>query len=117
MQQCENKAARRPGQENSPVTFAAPSIAGGVRLSYVEAEFTSFPSQDQVEPYSSLRRGKLYSLAREGHIKTVSLREPGKTRGRRLIVLSTLKAYLRRLNAEQNPEGAVGNKGGSDETE
>lgn len=44
----------------------------------------------------------LYQLARAGHIKTVSLRMPGKTRGRRLIVLATLRDYLRRLNAEQN---------------
>ena len=103
-------AASGIGEENSSATTAAPSIAAPARIGYVEAEFVAFPGPDHVEPYSGLRRGKLYSLALEGHIKTVSLREPGRARGRRLIVLSTLKAHLRRLNAEQNPptkEGAA----------
>jgi hypothetical protein len=100
-------AARGTGEENRTATVAGPSIAAPVTLGYVEAEFTAFPGPDQVEPYSGLRRGKLYSLAREGHIKTISLREPGKARGRRLIVLSTLRQHLRRLNEEQNSQGGA----------
>ena len=97
-----NNAASGTGDQSSSATIAAPSLAAPVRPGGVEAEFTPMPSPSQVEPYSGLRRGMLYQLARQGHIKTVSLRMPGKTRGRRLIVLATLRDYLRRLNAEQN---------------
>jgi len=97
-------AVRRTGQ-NSSATTAAPSIAAPVTPGGIEAEFTPLPSPGQVEPYSGLRRGMLYQLLRAGHIQSVSLRQPGKARGRRLIVLSTLRDYLRRLNAEQNPGG------------
>ena len=89
------------GQLNSSATIAAPSIAAGVTLRGVEAEFTAMPSPSQVEPYSGLRRGMLYQLAREGLIETVSLRQPGRARGRRLIVLASLKNYLRSLRSEQ----------------
>ena len=102
------KAASEAGHQNSPVTFAAPSIAAPVSLGGIDPEFTSMPAPSQVEPYSSLKRGMLYQLARAGHIRTVSLREPGKTRGRRLIVLSTLREYLRRLDAEQNGDANKG---------
>lgn len=95
-------AASGTGLKNSSATFAAPSIAAPVTVGTVEPEFTALPSPSQVEPYSGLRRGMLYQLAREGHIRTVSLRRPGATRGRRLIVLSTLKNYLRGLDANQN---------------
>jgi hypothetical protein len=97
-----NNAASGAGQQNSSATIAAPSIAAGVTLRGVEPEFTAMPSPSQVEPYSGLRRGMLYQLAREGLIETVSLRQPGRTRGRRLIVLESLKNYLRSLRQEQN---------------
>ncbi len=101
-----NTAASGTGQQSSSsATIAAPSIAAPVTPGVVEAEFTAIPSHSQVEPYSGLRRGMLYQLAKAGHIQTVSLRLAGKTRGRRLIVLSTLREYLRRLNAEQNASG------------
>jgi hypothetical protein len=90
------------GQQSSIATTAAPSIAAPVTPGGIEPEFTPMPSPSQVEPYSGLRRGMLYELWREKKIETVSLRMPGKTRGRRLIVLSTLKKFLRDLNAEQN---------------
>lgn len=93
-------AERDTGQSNA--TTAATSIAAPVTPGGIEPEFTPMPSPSQVEPYSGLRRGLLYQLWREKKIETVSLRMPGKTRGRRLIVLSTLKKFLRDLNAEQN---------------
>ncbi len=100
------KAVSGAGDQSSSATFAAPSIAAPVTPAGIEPEFCAFPGPAQVEPYGGLRRGMLYQLARDGHIKTVSLRMPGKTRGRRLIVLSTLRDYLRRLNAEQNAAGS-----------
>lgn len=48
-----------------------------------------------------LRRSHLYALAREGVIKSISLRSKGKRRGRRLIVAESLLAYLRGLEAQQ----------------
>lgn len=44
----------------------------------------------------------LYQLAKEGLIRTVSLRRTGTTRARRLIVLDSLMRYLRGLDAAQN---------------
>lgn len=104
----KHNAARETGQENRPATFATPSIAAPVTPVGVEPEFIAMPGVGQVEPYGNLRRGMLYSLEREGLIKTVSLRMPGKARGRRLIVLATLRAYLRRLNEEQNASKTEG---------
>ena len=83
-------------------TFAEPVIAEGIRPVVVEPEFIAMPAPGKVCPYSSLQRGMLYALERDGLIKTVSLRRKGTTRGRRLIVLSSLKNYLRRLDAVQN---------------
>ncbi len=110
MSTLNNNAACGTGDQNSSARFAAPSVAASVQQGGVEAEFTPMPSPSQVEPFSGLRRGLLYQLAREGHIKTVSLRLPGRTRGRRLIVLASLRDYLRRLNEEQNADGKGGEK-------
>ncbi len=95
-------AAEVAGKSNSSSTFAAPSVAAPVTHAVIEPDFTAFPPQGQVEPYSSLRRGMLYALESEGLIETVSLRRPGKARGRKLIVLRSLKSYLEGLRREQN---------------
>ncbi len=65
-------------------------------------EFLPMPGPGQTCPYSGLRRGALYCLWRDGEIETVSIRRKGHTRGRRLIVASTLRDFLRRLREEQN---------------
>ena len=107
-----NKTAGRAGKSSAPtgtasdskttLTTNAPSIAEPVIASGVEAEFCAMPAPGKTCPYSGLQRVTLYALAREGLIRTVALRRPGTTRGRRLIVLSTLREYLRKLDAEQN---------------
>lgn len=98
--------AQQPAIEtgkNSFLTTEAPSIAlPAPAVIGVEPEFIAMPSPGRECPYSGLKRGMLYVLEREGLIKTVSLRRKGSARGRRLIVLASLKAYLRGLNAEQN---------------
>ena len=42
-----------------------------------------------------LGRAYLYQLINQGKIKSVSLRERGKTRGKRLIVADSVLEYLR----------------------
>ena len=99
-------AAGETGEQNSSATTAPPSVGAPITVTpcWIQPEFLPFPGVGQVEPYSGLKRGQLYQLARLGHIQTVSLREPGRARGRRLVVLSSLKAHLWRLHAEQNPQ-------------
>ena len=90
-------AASRVGEFTSapvvaPVHVATPN----------EPEFYAMPAPGQTCVFSSLRRGALYSLWRDGEIETISVRRKGRSRGRRLIVGSSLRAYLRRLRQEQN---------------
>jgi hypothetical protein len=72
-------------------------------------EFYAMPGPGQV--LEGLRRGALYCLWRDGEIETVSVCRRGKTRGRRLIVASSLRNYLRRLREQQCGDGQV--RGGS----
>jgi hypothetical protein len=47
-------------------------------------------------------RSTAYLLAKEGHIKTISLRRKGQIRSIRLVSVPSVRAYLGRLLAEQN---------------
>jgi hypothetical protein len=57
----------------------------------IEPEFLSL--SDAFERYR-LRRGHLNRLIADGKVKSVSLRERGKVRGRRLIFHDSLRAYV-----------------------
>ncbi len=59
----------------------------------VVPEFLPMPRPGQY--CEGLGRAYLYKLAHEGKIQTVSLRERGKLRGKRLIVAESLRTYLR----------------------
>ncbi len=59
------------------------------------------PPVGALEPFTGLKRSLLYSLARDGVIRTVCLRRPGALRGVRLIEARSLFAYLNRLADEQ----------------
>jgi len=48
------------------------------------------------EHYSGFTRSKLYQLATEGHIRSVSIREPGKVKGVRLFHLVSVLDYIAR---------------------
>ena len=48
-----------------------------------------------------LSHGKLYALIREGLIKSITLREPGRSRGSRLIEIASLEKYLQSLAEPQ----------------
>jgi hypothetical protein len=64
-------------------------------------DYWAMPGQGQT--LQGLRRGALYCLWKDGEISTISVRRRDRSRGRRLIVASTLRAYLARLRREQCP--------------
>lgn len=84
-------------------------------------EFIPLPREGQVEFYSGLRRGALNLLilpCKENDfrppVKSVSLRRPGYTKGKRLIVLASLLEFLRGVQKEQEkqqPAKRPGTKG------
>jgi hypothetical protein len=49
--------------------------------------------QDAIR-FSGIGRTSLYSLIGEGKVKSINLRKPGTARGRRLVHLPSLRAYL-----------------------
>ncbi len=51
-------------------------------------------------------RSTAYVLAKEGHIKTCSLRRKGQARSIRLVDVASVRAYLNRLLSEQNSASA-----------
>ncbi len=59
---------------------------------------------------SGLSRTTLVELIDRREIRSITLRQPGATRGIRLFFLPSLHAYLQRLDSEQNgthiPEGS-----------
>jgi len=48
-----------------------------------------------------ITRGTAYKLAKEGKILTVSLRQPGCTRGVRLVSVASVRTYIHRLWADR----------------
>ena len=85
-------------ESESGFTTSAPEAAP-VPAQPNEIEFWAMPGPGQV--LQGLRRGALYALWRDGEIETISTRRLGKSRGRRLVVAATLRAYLSRLREEQ----------------
>jgi hypothetical protein len=53
------------------------------------------------EYYSGLTRAKLYQLDREGHIRSVSIQEPGQSRGCRLFHLESILHFIHRCEKER----------------
>ena len=58
-------------------------------------EFLRFPRTGERCPVSSLSRPFLYQLAKDGLIKTISLRERNTKRGVSLIVTDSLIDYIK----------------------
>lgn len=71
------------------------------------------PPKGGTEPYTGFSRSKLYELAGNGLIRSVSIREPGAIKGTRLFNLQSILAYIARC--ETNAAKAAGVRGG-DET-
>ena len=56
-------------------------------------EFIRAPKRG-VEFYSGLSRAKLYELAGGGHIRSVSIRQSGQTKGTRLFHLQSILDFI-----------------------
>jgi hypothetical protein len=52
---------------------------------------------DRVDAVYSITNGKLYPLIKSGRVKSITLCEPGKSRGKRLVLVSSLEEYLKSL--------------------
>jgi hypothetical protein len=69
-------------------------------------EYVRAPSRGQ-EYFSGVGRSKLYQLANEGKIRSISLREGAQKKGTRLFHLRSVLDYIER-NAQQTSE-VIGN--------
>jgi hypothetical protein len=61
----------------------------------VAAQDPEFLDARGVEGRFSIRRSLLYELHNGGHIKSVSLRRRGQSRGKRLFSVDSIRAFLR----------------------
>ncbi len=69
---------------------------------YVAGQDPEFLDARGVEGRFSIRRSLLYELHNGGHIKSVSLRRRGQSRGKRLFSVDSIRAFLlSQLEAEQ----------------
>ena len=53
-----------------------------------------------MEFYTGLSRSKLYEGASAGHFRSVSIREPGQTKGTRLFHLGSILVYIEHCEAQ-----------------
>lgn len=67
-----------------------------------------------VEHYSGFSRAKLYEGAARGHFRSVSIREPGQTKGTRLFHLPSLLQFIERCEAEAKEANAQRSGDGGD---
>jgi NDP-sugar pyrophosphorylase family protein len=78
-----------------PVEFSNPNQ---LTSAPVEAgQFVATPEfldVDQVRTYFGLKQSLLYRLLAEGKIRAVSIRQRGKTRGRRLFDVASIRRFL-----------------------
>ena len=63
---------------------------------YVAGQDPEFLDAKGVEARYSIRRSLLYELHYGGHIKSVSLRRRGQSRGKRLFSVESIRAFLRK---------------------
>jgi len=57
------------------------------------------PPKKGNEYFSGFSRSKLYVEAGKGHIRSVSIREPGQTKGTRLFELKSILEFIERIAA------------------
>jgi hypothetical protein len=60
------------------------------------------PPKTGADYWSGFCRSKLYQLSRDGHIRSVSIRQPGQVKGTRLFQLKSILDFIERnaVNAE-----------------
>jgi hypothetical protein len=97
-------------------TLVAPETAPAVRrkLSTTAAELQAERDgllpvwirspKDGPEHYSGFSRSKLYELAGDGKIRSVSIRQPGQVKGVRLFHLASVLDFIAKCEASANAE-------------
>ena len=78
---------QRTDQTTVPVS-ATPAYVASVDPEFLDAK--------GVEGRFSIRRSLLYELHNDGHIKSVSLRRRGQSRGKRLFSVDSIRKFLAR---------------------
>jgi hypothetical protein len=71
------------------------------------------PSPRARDRLSGLSRTTLNELIDRKEIRSITVRQPGATRGIKLINKASLLEYLRRLDAEQNGPAKAAEQGGA----
>ena len=75
--------------------------AGGLSVT-VRPAFIRYPKPPHRDPVCGLSRTQLHSLIKAGRVRSVSLKQPGKGRGVRLIEVESLIAAVRNEAAGQS---------------
>lgn len=63
----------------------------GVEVPFLEPEFFGV---EEACRWSNIGRTNIFALIKAGHIRSINLRQPGRAKGRRLIHVPSLRAYL-----------------------
>jgi hypothetical protein len=76
-------------QERAPTTPPQPALNRREFLATIPA-FIRYPKPPQRDPVCGLSRTQLHSLVKAGRVRSVSLKQPGRGRGVRLIDVQSL---------------------------
>jgi len=106
------------GDDYSDVILGRPTVAAnngmlitsGLRRRFEEAglgdaEWIRLPKPGARCRLSSLSRTSLNEAVARGEIRSITVRQPGSTRGIKLLNKASLAAWLNRLDQEQNGPG------------
>jgi len=74
-------------------------IVDGVSVAHC-VEFFRLPAPGKRDPYFGLSRARFYKAEALGEIKMISVRQRGALRGVRLVVYDSVRAFIRRADAE-----------------
>jgi hypothetical protein len=76
-----------------PTQFTGASANAPIAASVVSSE-PEFAGINEAIRWSGVGRTSLFALIKEGRIRSINLRQPGRARGRRLIHLASLREFL-----------------------
>jgi len=90
-----------------PFKNKKPTITSTIapRSTPIAPVFIRLPRQGEVCPHSGLSRAFMYQLISEGKIRSISLRDKGKSRGVRLVRYESLMDFL---NSQESNESSTG---------
>jgi hypothetical protein len=73
----------------SPLNQASENLPPAIPPKYMDP--------GRVDDVYGISGGKLYPLINSGRVVSITLCEPGKSRGKRLVLVASLEAYLKSL--------------------